>query len=147
MRIANAFQIGKPLDAVWPVLNDVPRVARCIPGAEIVEATATHYKVKVPVRFGIVTIAYNATLEVLERDDGVHAAVLKVEGKQIIGGGDVRAFVRVTAREEDARAHVFLETDAELGGFVAAVGRPIVDSVARNLVAKFAEKLEAMIES
>jgi carbon monoxide dehydrogenase subunit G len=146
MRIANAFQIGKPLDAVWPVLNDVPRVARCIPGAEVVEATATHYQVKVPVRFGIVPIVYHASIEVMERDDENHAAVLKVEGKQIIGGGNVRAFVKVTAHREGQHAHVFLDTDAELGGFVATVGRPIVDAVARTMVAKFAEKLESMIE-
>ena len=146
MKITNAFDVAAPLDAVWPVLNDVPRVARCIPKAVVEgDVGAETYRVTVPVRFGLFTITYAASIVVLQRDDDTYTAELDVEGKQLVGGGKVRAHVVVRARRHGNATHVDIETDAELGGFIATVGKPIVDGVARKTVSDFAKKLETII--
>lgn len=146
MKITNAFDVAAPLDVVWPILNDVPRVARYIPRAVVDdEAGAEAYRVTVPVRFGFFTISYAASIVVVRRDDATYSAELEIEGNQLVGGGKVRAHVAISARRDGDRTHVDLETDAELGGFVGTVGKPIVDSVARRTVAEFAKKLESNI--
>ncbi len=146
MRITNAFDVAAPLDVVWPILNDVPRVARYIPKAVVEDdAAAETYRVTVPVRFGFFTISYDASIVVVGRDDETYSAELDIEGNQLVGGGKVRAHVSVRARREGETTHVDLETDAELGGFIASVGKPIVDGVARRTVAEFAKKLETSI--
>ena len=131
---------------VWPILNDVPRVARYIPRAIVDDnVEAETYRVTVPVRFGLFTIKYDASIAVVKRDDDSYCAELDIEGNQLVGGGKVRAHVSIHARREGDATHVDLETDAELGGFVATVGRPIVDGVARRTIAEFAKKLETSI--
>ena len=145
MKITNAFDLAAPLETAWPILNDVPRVARCIPRAEIEESDLPEtYRVKVPVRFGILTISYSAAIIVVKRDDDGFTAELDIEGKQI-GGGIVTAHVFIKAERKGTGTHVDIETDAQLGGFVATVGKPIIDGVARRTVAEFAKKLETSI--
>jgi carbon monoxide dehydrogenase subunit G len=146
MKITNAFDIAAPLETVWPILNDVPRVARCIPNAIVDEIIdADRYCVTVPIRIGFFTISYAATIVVVKRDDDTYTAELDIEGNQIVGGGKVRAHVFVRAKRRANVTHVDLETEAELGGFIATVGRPIVDGVARRTVADFAKKLETTL--
>jgi carbon monoxide dehydrogenase subunit G len=107
MKITNAFDLAAPLEIAWPILNDVPRVARCIPRAEIEESDIPEtYRVRVPIRFGIFTVSYSAAIVVVKRET---------------------------------------ETHAELGGFAATVGKPLIDGVARRTVADFAKKLETII--
>ncbi len=146
MKITNAFDLAAPLEIVWPILNDVPRVARCIPHATVDEIIdADRYRVTVPVRIGFFTISYAATIVVVKRDDDTYTAELDIEGNQLVGGGKVRAHVFIRADRRANTTHVDLHTDAELGGFIATVGRPIVDGVARRTVAEFAKKLETIL--
>ena len=37
MKIRNSFRIPLPPDQAWAVLNDIPRIAGCAPGAELLE--------------------------------------------------------------------------------------------------------------
>jgi carbon monoxide dehydrogenase subunit G len=145
MKITNAFDLAAPLELAWPVLNDVPRVARCIPRAEIEESDIPEtYRVRVPIRFGIFTVSYSAAIVVVKRDDDGFTAELDIEGKQL-GGGVVTAHVFIKAERRGSGTHVETETHAELGGFAATVGKPLIDGVARRTVADFAKKLETII--
>jgi carbon monoxide dehydrogenase subunit G len=146
MKITNAFDIAAPPEVVWPILNDVPRIARCVPGATVEESIeAETYRVTVPLRFGFFTISYATEIVVSKRDDDTYTAEVDIEGRQLVGSGVVRAHVHIHAERRNGGTHVDLETDAELGGFVATVGKPIVDGVARKTVKDFAKKLETII--
>ncbi|HEV3503774.1 MAG TPA: SRPBCC domain-containing protein, partial [Actinomycetes bacterium] len=35
MRIENTVEVDAPLDRVWDLVNDIPRVAPCMPGAAL----------------------------------------------------------------------------------------------------------------
>jgi uncharacterized protein len=35
MRIENTVEVDAPLDQVWALVNDIPRVAPCMPGAAL----------------------------------------------------------------------------------------------------------------
>ena len=38
MKIAQSFNVDRPADAVWTFFQDVPAVAACLPGAELIKS-------------------------------------------------------------------------------------------------------------
>ncbi|PYM15626.1 MAG: hypothetical protein DMD81_14480, partial [Candidatus Rokuibacteriota bacterium] len=56
-------------ELLWDFLMDVPKVARCVPGAETVEAVdATNYRGTFKVQVGPIRLALNGTMTIEEQD-------------------------------------------------------------------------------
>jgi carbon monoxide dehydrogenase subunit G len=146
MTIDDTFDIDAPLEKTWPVLNDVPRVAGCIPNAEITEIIDDKtYRAKVAVKVGPVSVAYKATIKVASIDDETHTATLDIQGEDTKGRGGVRAKVVSHAEAIGERTRVVLHTDAQISGVIATVGGRLIESVARKTVAEFAKNLAALL--
>ncbi len=146
MIIEDAFEVDAPVERVWPLLKDVPRVATCIPNAEITEVVDERtYRAKVAVKVGPVSVSYRATIVVESLDDAAHAATLKVKGDETRGRGGVSATVVSTATARDGKTHVDLRTDAQISGIIATVGGRLIEGVAQKTVAQFAENLAKLV--
>ncbi|HEX3550127.1 MAG TPA: SRPBCC family protein [Candidatus Elarobacter sp.] len=142
MIVENRFDIAAPLDRVWPVLKDVPRVGACIPGATRPEAVDDRtYRADVTVKAGPVTVRYRATIVVEGIDDATHEAVLAVDAREMSGRGGVKATVTSRASANGEGTHVDLRTDAQISGIVATVGGRLIEGIASRTVAAFAENL------
>src|SRR6266702_710821 len=68
-------------------MNDFPRVARCMPGAEIVSATDRQVKGRVKVSMGPLKLAFGGVIDILEKNDGAHRVVMKATGSEEKGSG------------------------------------------------------------
>ena len=146
MIIDDGFDVDAPLERVWALLEDVPRVATCIPNAEITEVVDDKtYRAKVSVKVGPVSVSYRATIYVESFDDATHTATLRVQGDESRGRGGVKANIVSRATQQDGRTHVDLHTDAQISGIVATVGGRLIEGVARKTVAEFARNLAAMV--
>ena len=146
MTIDDAFEVDAPLERVWPVLKDVPRVATCIPNAEITEIVDERtYRAKVAVKVGPVSVSYRATIVVELLDDATHVATLKVKGDELRGRGGVSATIVSTATADDGKTRVALHTEAQISGIVATVGGRLIEGVAQKTVAAFAANLAALV--
>ena len=146
MIIEDAFEVDAPVERVWPLLKDVPRVATCIPNAEITEVVDERtYRAKVAVKVGPVSVSYRATIVVESLDDAAHAATLRVKGDETRGRGGVSATVVSTATARDGKTHVDLRTDAQISGIIATVGGRLIEGVAQKTVAQFAENLAKLV--
>jgi carbon monoxide dehydrogenase subunit G len=144
--IEDSFEVEAPVERVWPLLKDVPRVATCIPNAEITEVVDERtYRAKVAVKVGPVSVSYRATIVVESLDDAAHAATLKVKGDETRGRGGVTATVVSTATARDGKTHVALRTDAQISGIIATVGGRLIEGVAQKTVAQFAENLAKLV--
>jgi carbon monoxide dehydrogenase subunit G len=144
--IDDDFDVDAPLERVWPVLKDVPRVATCIPNAEITEVVDERtYRAKVAVKVGPVSVSYRATIVVESFDDATHVATLTVKGDELRGRGGVTATIVSTATARDAATHVTLHTDAQISGIVATVGGRLIEGVAQKTVAAFAANLAKLV--
>ncbi|MBD5633401.1 MAG: SRPBCC family protein, partial [Candidatus Eremiobacteraeota bacterium] len=109
MTIDDTFDIDAPLERVWPVLNDVPRVATCIPNATITEVIdPSTYRARVSVKVGPVNVGYNATIKIVSIDESSHTATIDISGDELKGRGGMKARVVSHAEPAGERTHVSL---------------------------------------
>jgi carbon monoxide dehydrogenase subunit G len=148
--ISNSFEIPLPPDEAWPLLMDVPRIAPCLPGAELLEALPDNaYKGKVSVRLGPVALAFTGTAKFEEIDAVAHKARLKAQGADQKGRGNAAAKVAFALTPVAGGTRVNVETDLTLSGAVAQYGRAagMMQEVAQQIIGQFARALQDMLQA
>jgi len=145
MKLENEFTVDVPVEEAWNTLLDLERVAPCLPGATLEEASGDDYKGTMTVRLGPVTQKYNGTVSIDEADEEARWVVLKAEGKDARGQGTVSATVRSTLREDDGGTRVQVEAEIRATGRAAQFGRGVMQDVAEKLTGQFADCLEQEI--
>lgn len=135
--------MAAPVDAAWQLLNDVPAVVPCMPGAELVEAVGDDaWKAALQVKLGPIALRFAADVTRIERDDEAHRAVLAVKAREAKGRGTAEATITSTVTQADGATQVRLVTDLALRGGVAQYGRGVVADVSSRLTEQFAACLE-----
>src|SRR2546423_11573769 len=130
MQFENAFEVDAPIEEVWKALLDVERVAPNVPGAEVLEQTGDDaYKVGIKVKVGPITMNYRGDLEIVERDDDAHRAVMRIKAKEARGQGTADADAAMELRGDDGHTSAKVSTDVRLSGRAAAMSRGIVQDV------------------
>ena len=150
MRIENTVEVDAPLDRVWALVNDIPRVAPCMPGAALTGVLDdTAYEGTVAVKLGPLRMSYKGKVVVEEVDEANHSARLAASGRDTKGAGTARASVETRlepAGDRHTRLHV--TSDVQLTGKVASFGRGgAINDVATRLFGQFSDCLRATLES
>ena len=150
MRIENTVEVDAPLDRVWALVNDIPRVAPCMPGAALTGVLDdTTYEGTVAVKLGPLRMSYKGKVVVEGVDEVNHSARLAATGKDVKGAGTARASVETRLEavgDNHTRLHV--TSDVQLTGKVASFGRGgAINDVATRLFGQFADCLRATLES
>lgn len=147
MRFENRFDVDAPLEEVWAALLDVERVAPTVPGAQVLEQTGEDaYKVAIKVKVGPMSMTYRGEVEIVERDEAAHRAVMKARAKESRGQGTANADVTMVLSGENGRTAATVTTDVELSGKVATMSQGVLQDVSGRLVQTFAQNLAAMLE-
>lgn len=150
MKISNSFTIDLPVAQAWPLLNDVPRVARCAPGAELIEARGDDsYLGTVAVKLGPVALKFKGTFSYKEKDEAAHRVVAEATGNEEKARGNARAAIVFVLSEADGKTRVNIDSDVLLSGSIAQYGRgtAIMQSTAQALVDQFARNLAAELKA
>ena len=149
MLIENAFTVATPIDELWAFLLDVERIAPCMPGAELTEAIdERHWKGKVNVKFGPVALSFAGTVEMAERDDAAHRAVLHAKGMEQKGKGAANATVTSWLEPAtDGRTTVKMTADIALTGAAAQLSRGLLPEISKKLTQQFADCLESHVQA
>ena len=146
MEFENQFDVPAPIDEVYAALLDVQRVAPCVPGAEVLEQTGDDaYKVAIKVKVGPMSMTYTGDVEIVEKDDAAHRAVMRAKAREARGQGTVNSNVVMTLTGTDGRTQGTIATDVQLSGRVASMGRGIIQDVSARIVDQFSENLAAML--
>ena len=150
MRIENTVEVDAPLDRVWALVNDIPRVAPCMPGAALTGVVDDQtYEGTVAVKLGPLRMSYKGKVTIDEVDEANHRARLTASGRDTKGAGTARASVE-TRLEPAGDTHTRLQvtSDVQLTGKVASFGRGgAINDVATRLFGQFADCLRATLEA
>jgi hypothetical protein len=147
MRLENSFEVPAPPEQAWQLLNDVPRVIPCMPGAELTETVDdAHWKATVHVKLGPIALEFAADVERREANESARRAVLHARGRELKGRGGAQATIESSLEPAGTGTEVTLVTDLVLQGPVAQYGRGIVADVANQLVTRFADCLASQLQ-
>jgi uncharacterized protein len=147
MKFENTFEVDAPIDEVYAALLDVERVAPCVPGAEVLEKQSDDaYQVAIKVKVGPISMTYKGNVEIVERDDANHRAVMRARARETRGQGtaDARVTMSLTA-EGEQHTNGTMQADVQLAGRAAAMGRGVIQDVSAKIVSTFSSNLEAML--
>jgi uncharacterized protein len=150
MRIENTVEVDAPLDRVWALVNDIPRVAPCMPGAALTGVVDDQtYEGTVAVKLGPLRMAYKGKVVVEAVDEANHSARLAASGRDTKGAGTARASVETRLEPAgDSHTRLHVTSDVQLTGKVASFGRGgAINDVATRLFGQFADCLRATLEA
>jgi carbon monoxide dehydrogenase subunit G len=148
MQLENSFAVGAPPERVFAYLLDVNKIVGCVPGAELSEVVdPTTFKGKVKVKVGPITVAYNGTAKITDRNDSQRTATLEAEGRETTGPGSARAKAYMSVLPEGAGSVVKIVTDYSVAGRVAQFGRGVMEDVSRKIVNEMAACIKSNVEA
>ena len=146
MKFENTFEVEAPIDEVYATLLDVERVAPCVPGAEVIEKSGDDaYTIAIKVRVGPISMTYRGNVEIVERDDANHRAVMRARARETRGQGTADARVDLSLVEDGSTTKGTMVADVQLAGRAAAMGRGVIQDVSAKIVSTFSSNLEAML--
>ena len=146
MQLESTFSVVAPIDEVWATLMDFERVAGCVPGAQILNKLSEDaYQVGMKVKLGPVSMQYKGLLTVVERDVAAHRAVFEGKAQEARGQGTAQGTGSVVLVQDGDTTRGTVSADVALSGKVAAMGKSVIGSVTDQMMALFAENLQAMV--
>ncbi|MPZ23466.1 MAG: hypothetical protein GEU28_07960 [Dehalococcoidia bacterium] len=149
MEFRRSGTVNADVDAVWRMLSDVERVARCAPGAQITrKIDDDHYEGVMSVRLGPINSSFGGQLAIAERHDDTHSAVLNASGIDSSTKSTARATFRAQLSEAGpSLTQLDSVVEVQLSGRLARFGKGIFESVSVQLMEQFLACLEAQIRA
>jgi carbon monoxide dehydrogenase subunit G len=141
VELDHSFSTGKPTDYNWDAILDLDRVIPCVEGGRVIERTSPESaKAEIVVKMGAMSMTFRGTVEVAERDEDAHRAVLRVKSKDTGGQGFANADIAFALADGGGTIH----TSAQVSGKAASMGEGVVQTVLDALIADFTQKLAAI---
>jgi hypothetical protein len=145
MKIRNEVRIAAPLDQTWDALDDIPRLAKCTPGAELLEKRDDgSYVGTVAVKLGPVALKFKGSVTFVEKDRAAGRVVARAKGNEEKGRGAASADVVFTLAGDGEATRATVDSDIQLAGSIAQYGRgaALIQGTAQALMDQFARNLE-----
>jgi uncharacterized protein len=143
VQLSNEFEVSASPDRTWALLNDVPGVVPCMPGAEVTRVVGDdEWEATLRVKLGPISLQFLAEVKREEVDDEARRVVLAVKAREAKNRGGADARLQSTVEAVDGGSRVELATDLTLRGVVAQYGRGVVPMVASHLTSQFAACLQ-----
>ena len=138
VELNHRFDTGKDEQYNWDAILDLDRIIPCVDGGTVLERESDDKaKAEIKVKMGAMSMTFRGTVEVVERDDDAHSAVLAVRSKDLGGQGYANADVRFTLSDGGGDIH----TKATINGKAASMGEGVVQSVLDALIKDFTNRL------
>jgi carbon monoxide dehydrogenase subunit G len=134
----HTFATTRPIDESLAVVTDLERVVPCVDGGSVIEVVDPDtVKAEITLTMGAMSMNFTGTVEVAERDEVAHRAVLRVKSKEAGGQGHANADVAFQLSDGGGTIH----TTAQITGKAASMGEGVVVGVLDALITDFTGKL------
>ena len=139
VQLEHAFTMSKPIDESWHAITDLEQVVPCVEGGRVLERTGDDsVKAEIVVKMGAMSMKFTGTVEITEKDEADHRAVMTVKSREAGGQGHANA-TAVFALADDGGGTV--NTNAQITGKAASMGEGVVAGVLDALITDFTGKL------
>ncbi len=133
------FPIAAPEAQAWRFLQDIPGVASCMPGAEIIETIDdSHHKGRVKAKIGPATMVFNGDIEIKGIDSAQRELHLLGHGQD--SKGTSSATMDLTARvvdSGDGQCELHGKAQVTVTGKAASLGGRMMTQVADQILNQF----------
>ena len=149
LEIVKTFEVNAAPDAVWSFLTDLPRVARCLPGAAIGdkldEKTSSG---TMTIKVGPVSSTYRGKVVFERLDPAARTAEIVATGQDVRGkgGADLRLTSSLKALP-GGQTEVTAVSLVNVTGILAQMGRGMIQDVSDEMFQIFSERMRAELES
>ncbi len=145
-RLEESFVIAAAPAVVWRALADFPKVAACLPGAELTEHDDRSVRGRLKVKLGPMAASFAGSASV-ERDDSALAAVVKGAGSDGNSRSRTRGQLTYCLTPEGVTStRVSVSVEYDLQGPLAQFSRSsLARDFAGRIVAEFAGNLNATL--
>jgi len=144
-RFEESFAVEATPAVVWQALGDFPRMASCLPGAELGDYDDRSVKGRLRVRLGPISASFAGTATV-ERDPATLSAVIRGAGSDAGSRSRTRGEVRYKLVPEAQRTRVAIVVEYDLQGPLAQFSRSgLAREFGGRIVAEFAANLNAAL--
>jgi carbon monoxide dehydrogenase subunit G len=146
MVIREEFTVQKPMEQVWEFLQDVPRLATCVPGVEAVEMIEPNrYRGRLAVRVGPIATSFEGLVRIIRRIPPMRIEA-EIEGQDRVSGSGVKAFFIGILEPREMDTRLSCELQLSLRGRLAQFGSAIIEATARRTIEEFARRLRQALE-
>jgi carbon monoxide dehydrogenase subunit G len=138
VELDHSFTTSKPIDESFAAITDLERVVPAVQGGSVLEATSPDsVKAEILVKMGAMSMRFTGTVEVTEKDEAEHRAVLTVKSREAGGQGHANATATFTLQDGGGT----LQTNAQITGKAASMGEGVVAGVLDALITDFTTRL------
>ncbi|WP_406280375.1 SRPBCC family protein [Embleya sp. NBC_00896] len=146
MQLTNSVAVNARPDAVFALINDVERVAQCMPGAALTGRDGEEWHGGVKVKVGPISAAYAGTVRFLEVDTEKLRLRVHARGADTHGSGDAEAEVSLAVVPAPEGARLELVTDLVIRGKIAQFGKGAIATVSDRILQQFARNLGNLLD-
>jgi len=149
LEIVKTFEVNAAPDAVWSFLTDLPRVARCLPGAAIGdkldEKTSSG---TMTIKVGPVSSTYRGKVVFERLDPTARTAEIVATGQDVRGKGG--ADLKLTSSLKPlpgGKTEVTAVSLVNVTGMLAQMGRGMIQDVSDEMFQIFSERMRVELET
>ncbi|WP_405910793.1 MULTISPECIES: SRPBCC family protein [unclassified Streptomyces] len=147
MQLTNAVPVKASPDEVFALMNDVERVASCMPGAALDGQDGDVWQGRVKIKVGPISAAYAGTVRFLEVDAERRRLRVHARGADTHGSGDAEAEVALDVLASPEGALLQLSTDLVIRGKIAQFGKGAIAAVSDRILQQFAQNLGSLLDA
>ena len=149
MKTEHRFVAPAGREQVWDLMQDMPRIGRCFPGVEEVQAgDDANYKGTMRIRVGPISLSISGTMSVVAMDKGRWHAAMRVQGADRRLGGAVSGDMTVDLNEvSESETEVVVASDISFLGKLGELGQPIIRKKADSILKDFARNIGQQFDS
>ncbi|GAA3149058.1 SRPBCC family protein [Streptomyces rectiviolaceus] len=146
MQLTNSVPVKASPDEVFALMNDVERVASCMPGAALDGREGDSWQGSVKIKVGPISAAYAGTVRFLEVDPRGRRLRVQARGADTHGSGDAEAEVALEVLAAAEGALLQLSTDLVIRGKIAQFGKGAIATVSDRILQQFAQNLGSLLD-
>lgn len=127
-------------------MNNVERVASCMPGAALDGQDGDTWRGRVKIRVGPISASYAGTVRFLEIDAEKRRLRVHARGTDTHGSGDAEAEVALEILAAPEGALLQLSTDLVIRGKIVQFGKGAIVTVSDRILQQFARNLGSLLD-